>query len=100
MGNNPTFRGICLSKSILNGVLSLVESETGISAREMLSESRRFPIAHARHYAMWIIRSMTRNGEPCYSLEEIGRAFGRDHTTVIHGVRKHQERLAAQQEAA
>jgi chromosomal replication initiator protein len=40
---------------------------------------------------MWLLKSMT-----SLSLPQIGRALGgRDHTTVMHGVRKHESRMLA-----
>ena len=39
--------------------------------------------AEARQVAMYLIRTMTN-----LSLPEIGREFGRDHSTVIHSIRK------------
>jgi len=46
-------------------------------------KSRKQEIAHARQVAMFFCKEMTR-----FSLKSIGLHFGgRDHTTVIHGVR-------------
>ena len=39
--------------------------------------------AEARQVAMYLIRQLTN-----LSLPEIGREFGRDHSTVIHSIRK------------
>jgi len=51
---------------------------------------------------MWLLRSVkTEDGKPLHSFPEIAFALNRmDHTTVINGVRRHEERLQAQQEAA
>ncbi|MGY3609905.1 MULTISPECIES: helix-turn-helix domain-containing protein [unclassified Bradyrhizobium] len=55
-----------------------------ISLRELKSGWRFADIVRARQIAMYLARSMT--GQ---SLPEIGRRFGgRDHTTVLHAVRK------------
>lgn len=51
---------------------------------EMLSERRARNIARPRQVAMYLSKQMTSR-----SLPEIGRKFsGRDHTTVMHAVRK------------
>ncbi|TNE61515.1 MAG: chromosomal replication initiator protein DnaA [Alphaproteobacteria bacterium] len=51
---------------------------------EMLSERRARNIARPRQIAMYLAKQMTSR-----SLPEIGRRFGgRDHTTVMHAVRK------------
>ncbi len=51
--------------------------------------SRRRPLVEARQIAMYVTRNMTELSYP-----DIGRAFGnRDHTTVMHAVRKIEERM-------
>ena len=46
--------------------------------------------AEARQVAMHLIRRMTN-----LSLPEIGREFGRDHSTVIHALKRVEQQLAA-----
>ena len=55
----------------------------GIAVADILSSSRTKEVANARQVAMYIIRQLTK-----LSLPEIGRIFGRDHTTVIHSLEK------------
>ena len=56
--------------------------------------SRRRPLVDARQIAMYITRNMTDLSYP-----EIGRAFGnRDHTTVIHAVRKIEHHMTERKE--
>jgi len=55
---------------------------------EMTARGRKADIAFARQVAMYLSRTMTD-----HSLVEIGRAFGRDHGTIIHAVRKVERRL-------
>ncbi len=55
---------------------------------DMTARGRKAEIAFARQVAMYLARSMTD-----HSLVEIGRAFGRDHGTVIHAVRKVESRM-------
>jgi hypothetical protein len=43
-------------------------------------------IAHARKTAMWVSRSASNELKPVMSYPEIGRAFNRDHTTVMSGI--------------
>ena len=55
-----------------------------INLQEMLSQRRSRPLARPRQIAMYLAKSITSR-----SLPEIGRKFGgRDHTTVIHAVKK------------
>jgi chromosomal replication initiator protein len=56
----------------------------GLKQADLLSERRNRAIARPRQAAMWLAKSMTTR-----SLPDIGRRFGgRDHTTVLHAVRR------------
>jgi chromosomal replication initiation ATPase DnaA len=69
-------------------IIETVSAETGISSEEILGRGRCAHVALARQYAMWKCR------EQGYSFPLIGRVFGRDHSTVMHGCRvidKHME---------
>ena len=58
-----------------------------INLQEMLSQRRSRPLARPRQIAMYLAKSITSR-----SLPEIGRKFGgRDHTTVMHAVKKIEE---------
>ena len=60
------------------------------SVEQITGGSRRRPLVDARQIAMYVTRNMTDLSYP-----EIGRAFGnRDHTTVIHAVRKIEHHMA------
>lgn len=65
----------------VRAVQSAVAAHYGISLAALLSPNRSRRIAHARQVAMWIAREELRR-----SFSEIGRAFGRDHSTVAHAV--------------
>lgn len=55
-----------------------------LSREDFLSERRTAPVVRARQIAMYLCKILTLR-----SLPEIGRKFGgRDHTTVLHSVRK------------
>ena len=69
----------------LKTIIGLVADHYGISRELLLSRSRRRSIVRPRQVAMLLCR------EEGYSLEHIGRQFGRDHTTVIHACRKVRE---------
>ena len=60
----------------------------GVATEQLLARGRRLPIAHWRQVAMYIAR-----GSMTASLPEIGRFFGRDHTTVLHGIREVQREI-------
>jgi chromosomal replication initiator protein len=61
----------------------------GVSWVDLISNRRAGPVVHARHAAMWLARWHTFASYP-----EIGRAFRRDHTSIIHGVSRVEERMA------
>lgn len=64
-----------------------VAKARGFSAQELLGASRNQNLVLARHEAMYLC---SKSGK---SYVLIGRIFGKDHTSVMHGVRKHAERL-------
>ncbi len=65
-------------------VQAAVAEKLGLSVEEILSASRAAPIARARQLAMYLTREHTD-----LSLPAIAQAFNRrDHTTVIHAIRK------------
>ena len=56
----------------------------GMKQADLISERRNRAIARPRQAAMWLAKSLTTR-----SLPDIGRRFGgRDHTTVLHAVRR------------
>jgi len=61
----------------------------GLPISEFKTQSRVHVIAHKRQVVMYVARRLTRK-----SLPDIGaRLGGRDHTTVLHAVRRVEERL-------
>lgn len=67
----------------LSAILAAVESGTSISRDELKGRSRHREPARARMLAMYLARELTP-----LSLPQIGRYFGRDHTTVLHAWRE------------
>lgn len=68
----------------------------GVSLIDLVSQRRPVRLVEARHVAMWLAKNLTE-----YSLPQIGAAFGgRDHTTVLHAVRKVDAQRAADPEFA
>lgn len=65
-------------------IIERVSTAFGIPYREVMGASRTREVAAARQVAMYEVRK----ARPDLSLPQIGRIFGRDHTTVIHAVRK------------
>lgn len=67
-----------------------VASFYNLRLSDILSPRRARPVARPRQIAMYLSKILTP-----HSLPDIGRKFGgRDHTTIIHGVRKIEELMA------
>ena len=74
----------------IDDIQKLVASHYNISRADILSSRRTANVVRPRQIAMYLSKVLTLR-----SLPEIGRRFGgRDHTTVLHAVRKIEE-LAA-----
>ena len=75
----------CNNKSInVESIQNLVASYFNLNIQEMLSPRRSRALARPRQIAMYLAKQYTTN-----SLPDIGRKFSnRDHTTVIHAVKK------------
>ena len=70
-------------------IQNLVASHFNLSIQELLSPRRSRSLARPRQIAMYLTKQHTTN-----SLPDIGRKFSnRDHTTVIHAVKKIDELL-------
>jgi hypothetical protein len=64
-------------------VVREVAHEFGVEVEELAGRSHRWAVSHPRQIAMVICKELGNR-----STAQIGRQFGRDHTTVIHALRK------------
>lgn len=64
-------------------ILGIIARLQNLSVDDLTGPKRTGQLNHARHVAMYVIRETTD-----YSLQQIGEAFGRNHTTVLHGCNK------------
>jgi chromosomal replication initiation ATPase DnaA len=72
-------------------IVEQVAHQHGLVAEQLIGASRLGPIVKARHEAMYRLRNETKLSAP-----QIARALGRtDHSTVLWGVKRHAERIAA-----
>ena len=71
-------------------IVQQVAERHRVSVQHVLGQSRERRHSRARAEAMFLIRQTGR-----FSYPQIGRFFSRDHTSVIHAVRRHEE-LAGQ----
>ncbi|MEK6271861.1 MAG: chromosomal replication initiator protein DnaA [Actinomycetota bacterium] len=79
----------------VDAIQEAVCSVRGVSRQDLLSAKRTSRISHARQLAMYLTRQ-----ETSLSLAQIAREFNRDHTTVLHAIRKVSTRLAPESETA
>ena len=71
----------------IEDIQKLVAEHYGIRIADMHSARRARAVARPRQVAMYLAKQLTPR-----SLPEIGRKFGgRDHTTVMHAIRKIEE---------
>jgi hypothetical protein len=62
---------------------------------EFISSCRARDVAHPRQIAMMLSRELTK-----HSLPRIGALFGRDHSTVLHGISAAKRRISEDEELA
>ncbi|MCQ3806473.1 MAG: chromosomal replication initiator protein DnaA [Acidimicrobiia bacterium] len=75
-------------------IIELTSETFNFDIEQITGGSRRRPLVDARQVAMYVVRNMTDLSYP-----DIGRAFGnRDHTTVMHAVRKVEARMGERQQ--
>lgn len=65
---------------LLHALVEDAAREAGVTVAQILGPQRAL--------APFRWRAMKRAHEAGFSLPQIGRAFNRDHTTVLHGLRK------------
>ncbi len=77
-------RGIEPKRVKVEDILRVISKHFGVSKNDILSQRRHRSIVWPRQIGMFLAKAMTAR-----SLPEIGRRFGgRDHTTVLHAIRK------------
>jgi chromosomal replication initiator protein len=68
---------------LIEKILLHVSKKYSVSVEDIKSKKKTDSIAGARHISIYIIRKLTD-----LSLKEIGKIFGRDHSTVISSINK------------
>lgn len=82
-------------KTTIDEIQKKVSEHFNISVKELQSSRRARTVARPRQIAMYLAKQLTSR-----SLPEIGRKFDRDHTTVMHAVRKVEELIIEDQSLA
>lgn len=75
---------------------AVIQEFPGVTMSDLKSDRRTAKVVHPRQVAMYLAKKVTLR-----SLPEIGRRFGgRDHTTVLHAVRKIEAKIESDPELA
>jgi chromosomal replication initiation ATPase DnaA len=69
-------------------ILYQVLDETGLTKEQLLGRQKRHCIVEARHWLCWRLYR-----ETTMSMTAVGNYLDRDHTSVLNGIRRHEERL-------
>lgn len=78
------FRIVGVGVPLIRDIQEVVAEFYGFSINDLRSIRRDFPLTRVRQVAMYLAKTLTEK-----TLPEIGRCFGgRDHTTVLHAVRR------------
>jgi chromosomal replication initiator protein len=74
----------------IDDILKIISKHFGVNRTDLLSSRRNRSIVRPRQIGMYLAKNLTSR-----SLPEIGRRFGnRDHTTVLHAIRKVEQLMA------
>jgi len=83
----PHLRGGSERRVTVDDIQKATAEHFGLKQADLISERRNRSVARPRQAAMWLAKQLTTR-----SLPDIGRRFGgRDHTTVLHAVRRIEE---------
>ena len=92
----PFLRNVTRGRGIPDERLATVAEHYQLKQANLISERRARVVARPRQVAMWLAKQITTR-----SLPDIGRRFGgRDHTTVLHAVRRIDELRATDAQLA
>lgn len=74
----------------LDRIIQVVAEQYRVTPDDLVSPKRNKEYTQPRHIACYLIRDMTGS-----SFQQIGKAFDRDHTSVMHGIKKVQREIDA-----
>lgn len=71
-----------MTRILARQLIAIAANQAGLSSEALVGECRQFHVAHPRQRCMLVLRTV----RPDLSPAAIGRIFGRDRTTVLHGI--------------
>src|SRR5262249_33696554 len=77
--------------AIARGLCAEVCARHGVGPRSIHSGCRLAYLVAARHELIWLIGQST-----TWSTTQIGRYMGMDHSSILHAIKKHEERQGQQ----
>ena len=72
-------------EAMVKPLLVAASAASGFSQERILSRSRQIPLPFVRYMLFYTLYD-----SQMWSTAEVGRIFGRDHATVVHGMREYQ----------
>lgn len=83
-----TNNGIVSYSLVVKEIIRDTMERTGYTIEELISDRRHQPLVEARQELYWQIYKNTN-----WSLPRIGKLFNKDHTTILHGLRRVEMRM-------
>ncbi len=77
---------------VINNIFSAVSNTYGVSIDDIKSANRSSNISQARNICMYVIKTVTG-----ITLKEVGTFFGKDHSTVLHSIKRIESALETDQ---
>ncbi len=88
------FEGMTTGRGLtINHIVNVVAKNYQVSVSDVLGKTRRAEIALPRHLSVYFARTLLD-----LSLMDIGRYFGRDHSTIMSSVRKIEKEVSSNHE--
>lgn len=86
--DRPVWEPVLTARDIARAVVAEVCAKHSVLVNGVMSMRRSAPIVAARQEICWRLRN-----ETTWSLPQIGRFLGRDHTSVLHSCRAYEATL-------
>tara|TARA_R110000782_G_scaffold119867_2_gene210674 strand:- start:4624 stop:5226 length:603 start_codon:yes stop_codon:yes gene_type:complete len=72
-----------IDENIVNYILTIIQIYSDLKYDYYFKKSRKVELVKARHLAMYFAKEYTET-----SLKKLGRKFNKDHSTIIHGIKR------------
>jgi len=72
-----------IDENIVNYILTIIQIYCDLQYDYYFKKSRKVELVKARHLAMYFAKEYTET-----SLKKLGRKFNKDHSTIIHGIKR------------